>query len=777
MAFKFKMGKPITPQPIPSPQVLDDSKDSDNLVAQQVRMAGAEATQVDEMLDGPTPDIRTPDENRKLSRLVDDNFPFDESQVAAIDGTVSGLDEYQITCMTGAAGTGKTTCTKKVVDSLLDLGQLSEVDLDSYWKSDDVESDGDEDYERPERWVPSVAMVGFTGRSTQMIKKNFPRDWHGNIMTIHRMLAFMPVWEEVWDEETQALKNTMRFEPTYDANFKLPWDYVIIDEAGMVGLDLWEQIRVALKASAKVIMIGDINQLPPVHGRSVFGFAMSQFPTFELTHVHRQEGKDNPIVDNAWRVLSGKMPESQGAFQMIKFDGNAAVASKQVRKLLPTLSEKQIYDPIRDTCITPINGEDGARGFHLGQLTLNQEFAIIFNKTDDRFVIDAGREKKRFAIGDKVMATRNDHEIGVTNGMTGVIVDITENAAYTGDTRKYGRLRDVLAYMQEDADDDNIDSEHISLDELHESMDAVMDGMEKKKEKRERGPASHIVTVRFGMGENAVETPFATLAEVASLMTAYVVTCHKMQGGESPVVVIICHDAHKAMLTREWLYTAITRASQRCILLYTEGALRTAIAKQRIVGSTLQQKIKVFKELSAKSIIGARVNVNLSWGGVQLPAPVENKDVGHAVAEELDRLEGETIAPKPEPSEPRTVTIVKVGRVEVQHHHHHAPAPEADDSGRPDPIDGGTIQRDGNPKPFSPEWYALKRQSLAVSGASATPAPALPRPYQPDSRRLYRIAQWYEEVTRPASLMLPKPEPKPTNTAKGLAFLKGKKNG
>jgi hypothetical protein len=89
-------------------------------------------------------------------------------------------------------------------------------------------------------------------------------------------------------------------------------------------------------------------------------------------------------------------------------------------------------------------------------------------------------------------------------------------------------------------------------------------------------------------------------------MTAYVVTCHKMQGGECPVIVIILHESHRAMLYREWLYTAVTRASQKCILLFKEDALRTALNKQKMKGSTLKQKILSFAEQQGISIEGLK---------------------------------------------------------------------------------------------------------------------------------------------------------------------------
>ena len=599
---------------------------SDEAVKTAIREAAAEADMTDKLVDGLHAPATEPPETGndlrarlKLDKLVKDDFPFDESQLEMIEGVVSHLvhNGGQGACATGAAGTGKTTSTKKIVDRLIEEADfLRAVDMESYFKKGDPEPDE----EPTSRWVPSIAMVGFTGRSTQMIKKNFPRSWHGNIMTIHRCLAFMPVWEEQYDDELGEMRNRMRFEPTFNAMNRLPWDIIIIDEAGMLGLDLWEQLRLALKPSCKVIMIGDINQLPPVHGRSVFGFAMGSWPAWELTHVHRQQDSQDRIVDMAWRILKGQKPESGGNFQMVKFDELATKASQQVRKFLPTITEKGVYDPIRDSTITATNGEDGQRGFALGQKPLNREFAIIFNKDNPRYIIDAGRERQKFAVGDKVMATRNDHEQGITNGMTGIIQDISENGAWAGDRRRFGTVESVNAFMRE-MDEEEVDLGEISVDDMLESYGAQEQGRKDAKESKERGPASHIVTVKFGEGESAFEIAFATLAEVASLMTAYVVTCHKMQGGESPVVVIILHTAHKAMHFREWLYTAVTRGSEKVILLYTDQALRNVLTKQKIKGSTLAQKVESFLALSREGLTGAAVKVNLAWGAMsQLPA-------------------------------------------------------------------------------------------------------------------------------------------------------------
>lgn len=717
--------------------------------------------------------------SHKLSQLIDADFPFDESQLSAVEGMV----ESRYACLTGAAGTGKTTTTKKLVDRLLETSQIGAVNMAMYWKSDFESNDDMHDHSHGEydadsdgeKIVPSVALVTFTGRASQQVKGNFPDDWHGNIMTIHRCLGFFPEPYEDWDPdfyneetgESGRLVTKRRFVPTYTADFKLPWDIVLIDEAGMLGLDLWHQLWAAMKPGARVYMIGDINQLPPVHGKSIFGFALAKWPAYELTHVHRQQGKDNPIVDNAWRVIHGQMPVSGGRFQMIPLKGDATMASRKVRGMVPALMEKKIYDPIRDTIITPINGEDGSKGYALGQLPLNKEFARIFNPENDnpRYLIDGGRVKQLFAVGDKVMATKNDWEAGITNGMTGIIESIATHGGYTGESERYGILAEINARMK--ADDSGLNNDElISIDDLSKSFLAIEEGNRNKKEKRERGPSSHIVTVRFGTGDHSFTIAFATLAEVGSLMTAYAVTCHKMQGGESPVVIIILHDAHKAMLYREWLYTAITRASEMCILLYAESALKTALNKQSIKGQTLKEKIASFN---------AWMNPNDSFDAmsrsVQLP---EVESTGKSI---MEREERKVVTPARLTTEAEKagglaslVTKARI-KIEVQHVHIHrtVAANAGADSDRVADVDGGQLHANPTPTQERP---------------SSVPIPApVPRSLPaPDLVPLVGVARQVERIARLADQPLllthqPQPIAVPEAPVKktGLSFLMKKK--
>jgi hypothetical protein len=776
MAFKFGVAAAkVAPKPQESAVVLPDSRLAQETVEQAVRMneAGNLATEEAMALPESTEVVKEEarKEANKLSRLVSDDFPFDESQLEAI----AGLANQQYACLTGAAGTGKTTSTKAVVDRIRD--GLGMVDMEKYFKRKADEPTGDDsedDYEVTEKVVPSIVLCGFTGRSTQMIKKNFPRDWHGNIMTIHRMLGYMPEYYEEFDEELGEVRNKMRFIPTYTRFNKMPWDVIVIDEAGMLGVELWHEVWAAAKPGCRIIMIGDINQLPPVHGRSVFGFAMAKWPSWELTHIHRQEGVNNSIVDNAWRILKGQKPISDEyqsdpgwKFAMMPVPEDSALASRKIRAWLEKMNGRA-YQPHRDTVITAINGLDTSRGYALGQLPMNRELAIVFNKENPRFIIDAGRERKQFAVGDKVMATKNDHEAGITNGMTGQIVNIERNGAYLGDHHRFGEVSEVAKYM---SDMDEEDTE-FSLEELSDSMAGMSEAIKNKKEGRDRGPASHIVTVRFGEGEHSFDMPFATLSEVATLMTAYVVTCHKMQGGESPLVIIILHQSHKAMLNREWLYTAVTRASAKCVVFFTDQGLRAALNKQRIKGTTLKQKVTVFNELQEAGLVGAAVNV-------ELPDPESlDKSIVVTAQNMMDRAEREEVSTesgkanllrmieasrkRAEPAQP--TIIVRERIIEREIHHHHAPVPTP--SVRK-PVDGGTIQPEA--KPTGPTAGELAKARLEKQLASidkmVAARPKLASLAVPAPRRWLKPVgpvTTIEQASRPEPLRLTyQPAPKP----------------
>lgn len=800
MAFRLPPPRNLNPHTVEFEKIVEsETREADALIAQTDAMLGkipGGAPVVDpadhledDMLQG---EQNISSESEKLSRLVDDDFPFDESQLLA----AAGIVQQQYGCLIGAAGTGKTTLEKKIVDLLRD--GLDEVDMSRYWERG--EPDEKDDYEIPEKLIPSIVMVSFTGRASQMTKKNFPRDWHGNIMTIHRGLGFYPEFFMSYDEESGGMKNKRRFVPAYTAAQKMPWKIVIVDEAGMLGLDLWTQLLDACEPDTRIYLIGDIQQLPPTHGKSILGFALASWPTWELTHVHRQQGANNSIVDNAHRVLKGlrpvsdlpelslrtpaKMIEACNAmvsdpnwrFATIEIDEDHRKASLRIRQMLK-LMQGHIYEPNRDVVITPINGfEQTAPGYSLGQMPMNQELVVSLNADSPRYFIDAGRERQNFALGDKVMATVNDYEAGITNGMTGIITKIENNGGYLGDTQRFGLISVVNDYYagisQEIGEDEDFE---FSLDDMVSDATAGMDEA-KQKEQRDAGPASHIVTVLFGEGDHSFEISFDSKSRVASLMLAYVATCHKMQGGECPVVFVIVHQSNKRPLNREWLYTGITRASQRCIVLFTKQGMGFALGKQSIKGVTLAQKVQTFIALTQTGLVGAAMKVRLPKARSLTGELIVLNQLQKEVARNEQTAQQES---RPHEAAPRASgPTIKVGAVHIHIHESPKPAPKPVDDSR----DAGTIVGRAAPvataiQPARPALnFARPTYSAAetIAVINGTPKPlALPAPVlHPTFSTLgaVRMMMHLERAQEtPLLTYTPKPAPPPIKT--GLAAL------
>ena len=518
---------------------------------------------------------------------------LDESQQSAING----MEIEQYSCLTGAAGTGKTTSLKMLMDKLRNSARS--VDINSYHYSD-LNKDSKK---KEEHRIPAIALCAYTGRAVQQIRKNMPGTYHHGIMTIHKMLGFHPEFVEVEDKETGLYKEKLQFVPFYDAATKLPWDIIVIDEAGMMPIPLWHQVLEACKPHTRIIMVGDINQLPPVHGRPAFGYALTSWPSYELSKIHRQKGESNPIVDNAWRVLKGEFPEKvPGKFDMIRIPGtDSRVCEQALLQVVYKLHKDHGFDPMNDGIIVPQNGNDPDKtGYLLGQMPLNTKLSIHFNPSPPqnseevkgrKHFVQAGVMRKIFAIGDKVMVTQNDNDRGLTNGMVGEIVDITLN----------GKSGHKVESEMIDFSDHDFDK--MMKDVELQNLDSINENRADKDEDYNSRASSHVITVNFGRnydGKEIIEG-FSTTGQVNSLTLAYAFTCHKSQGGEYPIVIICVHSSNHRMLYREWLYTAITRAQHRVVLIYNDRGLGQAINRQKIKGRNLQEKAQCFLDWAGRA--------------------------------------------------------------------------------------------------------------------------------------------------------------------------------
>jgi len=473
-------------------------------------------------------------------------------------------------CLTGAAGTGKTTAQREIARSLLQQNKLGFHDFR-------IQGSGGE------RWEgPSVAFVAYTRIASGNLKKAIHKDpqladiFLHNVTTVHNLLEYEP--EFYWNYETN--KESMRFVPRRTAANPLSLTHLIIEEASQLDLDLWSKLYAALPRGVQIIFLGDINQLQPVFGASILNYGLTQLPVVELTEVYRQK-ETSTILENAHNILNGRKLKEADDFKIVRGGDKQFSQDKLSTSLALTLNkwfEIGEYDPEQDIVLSPFNKQA------LGTDNMNRWISQYLGQKREAIVyhVIAGIQQLYLAVGDKVFY----------NKRVGIIKSINKNGDYQGkapllhskDLTRFGNYVSNGNKEEEETEEFNLAGyENIDLEKMME---------ENSKEELVR-QASHIVTL--SMEDDEEETLSAVgdfNAQKFSL--GYCLTVHKAQGCEWRHVYIILHKDHSIMAYRELLYTAVTRASQKVVLIAKDFMLEKAIATQRIKGNTLKDKIEYF---------------------------------------------------------------------------------------------------------------------------------------------------------------------------------------
>ena len=497
---------------------------------------------------------------------------LDESQEEA----VNNLSIAQYGCLVGPAGSGKTTTEKALIQA---LGIKEEE-----FTIDPVTVAGNrKDSRAMLAWKSRarIAICAYTGKAVQQTKRALPAWLHPYCDTSHGWLGYAPEFVEKMDADGEV-RNVRQFRPTFTRFNKLDLDILLVDEAGMMPVYLWNQLMDALPARTRIYTIGDINQLAPVHGRSVLPFAMLKWPTFELQKIHRTE--EGSIIDNAHRVLNGsKVVADKKTTAKRELHGSATKAAVEIVQILNHLHKKGSFDPLQDALIVPTNVGP------LGQKELNAKLVRIFNPIREEYgmtinprtAIKTARETVVYAVGDKVMLLKNNRERGLTNGQVGVVTAIVRNGSYQGTY-----IDDAIM------ENGGIDDMDFSFSDISALAAANVANVAADDEDLNSRAASHIMTVKFQDIEEPLE--LSSTGDFSGIALAYAMTCHKMQGSEARKVVVVVHSEHLRMLCREWYYTAITRAQEKLIILYTRRGEQQAVKAQRLKGKTLQEKALSF---------------------------------------------------------------------------------------------------------------------------------------------------------------------------------------
>jgi exodeoxyribonuclease V alpha subunit len=318
-----------------------------------------------------------------------------DEQWAAVRGAFAA----RISVLTGGPGVGKTACTQAIVAEA-------------------------------ERAGASIALCAPTGRAARRMEEATEHE----AQTIHRMLEWMPGRE-----------------PGFRAGRPLPVELVIVDEASMLNLRLVEVLLGGLAESTHVVFVGDADQLPPIGAGKPFEdlIAAGVAPVVRLTQIFRQAAR-SMITTAAHEINRGRPPHLEPAEDQDHdfFFIDRRTPERALETVVEVVAERAPgsfgIDPVREVqVLAPMYR--GAVGIDV----LNERLQRRLNPDGEPAV------SERFRIGDRLIQTRNSHELGLMNGSIvflrtddpgeeSIVVDTDEGGSLTIPYAETATLR--LAY-------------------------------------------------------------------------------------------------------------------------------------------------------------------------------------------------------------------------------------------------------------------------------------------------------------------------------------------
>lgn len=388
------------------------------------------------------------------------------------DAVLASLNKG-VSIITGGPGTGKTTIVRCILEMFKQQGNR-------------------------------VLLCAPTGRASKRLTETSGME----AKTIHRALEMNPA-----DGEGFFHRNE---------NNPLDADIVIIDEVSMVDVTLLYHLTKALKSTARLILVGDKDQLPSVGAGNVLRdlIESKKIHTTQLINIYRQ-GNDSLIITNAHLINSGKMPVIDNSSKDFFYEaGNDLVKnSETIVDLVTTRLPNYFgYKPEKIQVLAPMKaGPCGIDNLNKRlQMTINPYFSGVELSTDFT----------KYHVNDKVMQIQNNYEMeyvkyednGTTQQGTGV---------FNGDIGYISRI----------------------------------------------DPETREVTIRFDDGKICRYAQ----TDLYQITLAYAITIHKSQGSEFDCVVIPLVPGAPIIVTRNLLYTAITRAKKTVVLVGSKQILARMI--------------------------------------------------------------------------------------------------------------------------------------------------------------------------------------------------------
>lgn len=525
---------------------------------------------------------------------------FNPEQKAAIELGLQGKSF----CLIGAAGTGKTTVTQELINLVQRAGHMLPLSANTKHLDKDA---------------PGIVICGYTNKAVNNIRKRLPANLQKHCITIHKLLEYAPAYYEVPDPDNKgSMKTTMRFEPSRDGANPLPHiSTIIFEESSMIGTDLHTEVLNALPFPARTqfVYLGDLNQLPPIFGPSILGFKLAELRTVELTHVYRQ-ALESPIISLATSMRTNSQakgfvrpadkwesPDYDQSVLPWKLDAPVTVdrgehgilhirpwkkrvehesAMHMMKSFLPNLIKSGQYDPEADMILCPFNKS-------FGTIELNNIIADYLGKERGEEVheVIARYQKTYWAVGDRVMVDRYEAKITKvypTPGYSGKLPAIASKTM-----NRWGWDSESKEKQQ---------GNKLTADEVLNALDNLAGVDDDAK-----NLASHTIEVYIpDLDEKRL---LKTAGEINQMLFGYALTVHKSQGSEWQRVFLFLHNSHATMLSRELLYTAITRAKHELYIICEgeqgshKNSLIRATERPIIPGTALADKIAYFRGKAA----------------------------------------------------------------------------------------------------------------------------------------------------------------------------------
>ena len=393
-----------------------------------------------------------------------------------------------VTVITGGPGTGKTTGIRCIIDLLSKAGP--------------------------------VALCAPTGRAAKRMTEATGIE----AKTIHRLL-------EYGGEEGVFQR---------DQDNPIDFGAVIVDEVSMVDTLLMRQLLRAIRPGARLILVGDADQLPSVGAGNVLHDLIESgvVPVMRLKEIFRQ-AQESMIVVNAHRINTGRMPLVNGRDSDFFFE--RVDSPDRIAETVVQLVEKRLPGYLKVDALRGIQVMAPMKKGEAGVYRLNQLMQERLNP-ERRGARGLVRGDQIFRPGDKVMQVKNDYQISWTRG------DEEGQGAFNGD----------IGFV--------------------EAAD----------------PEERTLTVRFD-DDRVIEY---TDADMDALELSYCVSVHKSQGSEFEAVVLPLSSGPPVLLTRNLLYTAVTRARRLVVVVGREEVMRRMVESDRIARrySALAARLRVMVE-------------------------------------------------------------------------------------------------------------------------------------------------------------------------------------